>query len=180
MVLIQNEMHVSRPTQERYFNNDAIGIVEEFLDHTLVRVNPKFCDMLGYTESELLSQKLTDITHPDDRSISIEKFDHAISQTGKSYTLEKRYVSKIGLSVPVSISVQPTDFDTEGTPTRLIAFVVDLSRLHDAEARFVQANARTQEMMSAVGKSLSHAVEARDPYTAGHQDHVARFASKIC
>ena len=180
MVMIHKQMHVSMPGQERYFNNEAIGIVEASMDHTLVRVNPKFCEMLEYTEAELLSQKLADITHPDDRSITFEKFDRAIHETHASYTLEKRYVTKSGRAVPVALSVQPTDFDDAGNPTRLIAFVVDLSRVHDAEERFTKASARVEEMMSAVGKSLSHAIEARDPYTAGHQDNVAKFAAEIC
>lgn len=35
-------------------------------DKEFLKVNPSFCQMLGYSKEELLSKRFHDISHPDD------------------------------------------------------------------------------------------------------------------
>ena len=45
----------------------------------LMRVNPAFCELLGYTEDELLEQTFTEISHPDDAGSGAEAFAELLS-----------------------------------------------------------------------------------------------------
>ena len=51
---------------ELFFNYSLDMFIVAGLDGYFKRVNPAFCNMLGYTESLLLSQPYLDIVHPDD------------------------------------------------------------------------------------------------------------------
>ena len=64
-----------RESEERFrgtFENAAVGIAHEDLDGRFLRVNEKFCAIVGYTREELLQKTVQDITHPDDLAASVE------------------------------------------------------------------------------------------------------------
>lgn len=65
------------------FEQAAIGVVQATLDSRFRKVNKKFCELLGYTESELLGKKFLDVTHPDDVQ---ESRKHVQSKTCTSLT----------------------------------------------------------------------------------------------
>src|ERR1044072_3144690 len=44
-----------------------IGVAIVGLDSRLLRANRALCEMLGYSQRELLERNLPDLTHPDDR-----------------------------------------------------------------------------------------------------------------
>jgi PAS domain S-box-containing protein len=87
-----------RESEERFrrvFDDAPIGI-------TLVRkpdcrffmVNRAFCEILGYTESELRTLNLFDINHPEDLETETPYFKQVIQGDIDSYQLEKRYIKK--------------------------------------------------------------------------------------
>ena len=46
----------------------SLGIIEQSgLDYRLHRANTALCELLGYSERELLERTFNDLTHPDDR-----------------------------------------------------------------------------------------------------------------
>lgn len=77
------------------FEQAAIGIAHSSLDRRYIAVNPKFCEMLGYTRDELVGRPSIDLTHPDDRDdeTALEPL-----RTGRveSIAAEKRYMRKDG------------------------------------------------------------------------------------
>src|SRR5262245_31589433 len=88
-----------RASEERFrgtFENAAVGIAHRDATGRFLRVNEKFCDILGYTREEMLQKTVREITHPDDLAASIDALT-ALWQ-GESHTLglEKRYVRKDG------------------------------------------------------------------------------------
>ncbi|MDH5537421.1 MAG: PAS domain S-box protein, partial [Betaproteobacteria bacterium] len=60
-----------RTSEERFratFDSAPIGIMHTDIDtYRILHVNPKLCEMLGYTRDELLTMASTDIVHPDYR-----------------------------------------------------------------------------------------------------------------
>ena len=64
-----------RESEERFrlvFEGAPIGMGTAALDYRFMKVNKKLCDMLGYRESELMERTFTDITHPDDKTDTIQ------------------------------------------------------------------------------------------------------------
>ncbi|NJL78209.1 MAG: PAS domain S-box protein [Richelia sp. SM2_1_7] len=47
------------------FENAAVGIAQVSPDGRFIKVNQQFCEIVGYSKSQLLQLKCTQITHPD-------------------------------------------------------------------------------------------------------------------
>src|SRR5205823_376390 len=64
-----------RESEERFrgtFENAAVGIAHVDAAGRFLRVNEKFCAIVGYSRAELLQRSYQDITHPDDLAASID------------------------------------------------------------------------------------------------------------
>ncbi len=91
-----------RESQERFrraFEGSPIGMALTSLDRQYLQVNRALCEMLGYSEEELVATTFRDITHPDDMKISEEHDRRALKGELDSYRLEKRYVHAEGHTV---------------------------------------------------------------------------------
>jgi PAS domain S-box-containing protein len=66
-----------RESEERFrgtFENAAVGIGHADADGRWLRVNEKFCAIVGYPREELLQKTFRDMTHPGDLSAGAESF----------------------------------------------------------------------------------------------------------
>ncbi|BCM24279.1 sensor domain-containing diguanylate cyclase [Methyloradius palustris] len=113
-------------------------------------VNKAFCDMLGYSKWELSSLTPMDITHPDDKAVSLLHLDRLIKGKVDGYQLEKRYLSKAGISVWTSLTISVLR-DDAGNPYNYIGQVQDISarRLFEDQLRLAATvyNSSMQAMM---------------------------------
>jgi PAS domain S-box-containing protein len=78
----------------RVFDQAPIGMGLETLDERFIRVNRAFCNMLGYTESELMALNCAHITHPEDWEQEIPYVEQIKKGEIDSFKLEKRYLKK--------------------------------------------------------------------------------------
>ena len=108
------------------FVNTSLSMALVSLDGDFLKVNKSFCNLLGYTESELLSTNFQSITHPDDLDEDIDNINKVISGRIKCYSMEKRYFSKNGKCILVLLNVSPV-FDEDGDVLFFIAYVNDIS-----------------------------------------------------
>ena len=98
----------------------------------LVRVNPKFCEITGYTAEELLGMTFLDLTHPDDRTEDVERFRRMV-RGEDDYSVEKRYVRKDGRVTWVSVNATVVR-DEGGEPVRTAATIQDITERKRAES----------------------------------------------
>jgi PAS domain S-box-containing protein len=89
-----------------YFELGVVGMVILSPDKQWEEVNPQFCKMLHYAESELFKKSWFDVTHPDDRSADEKNFDRLIEGIQGGYTLEKRFVANNGQTVWANVSMK--------------------------------------------------------------------------
>ena len=87
-----------RESEERFrgtFENASVGIAHKDLAGRFLRVNPKFCDIVGYTREELLTMTWRDITDPADLAASLASYARLMSGGSPSFSLEKRSCARI-------------------------------------------------------------------------------------
>ena len=77
------------------FELSAVGAAQVSPEGRYVRVNQKFCQMLGYSEQELLQRRVVDVTHPDDREATAAGLNSSFNVgEPEEYSIEKRYIRK--------------------------------------------------------------------------------------
>ncbi|HET9634373.1 MAG TPA: PAS domain S-box protein [Gemmatimonadaceae bacterium] len=90
------------------------------------KVNRAMCEMLGYTEEELLHRRFADITHPDDITIDLDQLRRLTAREISSYYRTKRYVRGDGRQIWVSIAVAAVH-DSDGKPIYFIGQIQDIT-----------------------------------------------------
>ena len=108
------------------FEQAAVGIVQTGLDERLIAINPKFCQMVGYSSAELTGTSFAEITHPDDRESDVKSVKQLLAGEIEMLSKEKRYIRKDNSIVWVNISVSLVR-KPSGDPDYLIAVVEDIS-----------------------------------------------------
>ncbi|MGH7928265.1 MAG: PAS domain-containing protein, partial [Candidatus Binatia bacterium] len=102
------------------------------LDGLWLKIPPTLCALLGYTEEELLGHSFTEVTHPDDVEINLQKRGRLLAGDIKSFDLEKRYIRKDGGIVWVYINVSVVT-DAHGLPVHCLSYIRDISGRKRAE-----------------------------------------------
>ncbi len=88
-----------RESEERFqatFEQAAMGIALVAPDGRWLRINRKLCDIVGYSQDEMLTRTFQDITHPDDLTADLEAVRRMLAREIDSYAIEKRYLRKDG------------------------------------------------------------------------------------
>ena len=89
------------------------------------RVNRAFCELIGYSEEELLSRSVAEITHPDDRDAD-KMYAQQADEGQRIFRIEKRYLHATGGSVWVALTTSIVE-DASGRPAYAISQVEDVS-----------------------------------------------------
>ena len=135
-----------RESEERFrgtFENAAVGIVHVDLQGRYLRVNDRFCSIVGYDREELVAKTFRDITHPDDLDISLDYFLLLVRGELPSYSLEKRYLRKDGTVVWANVD-SSLRRDAAGAPAYIISVLQDISGRKRLEEELNQAHARLE------------------------------------
>jgi two-component system, cell cycle sensor histidine kinase and response regulator CckA len=82
------------------FSQAAVGIAQIGLDGTWLHVNNRYRQLFGYTEAELRTKKLEDLTHPDNRNQYLDLLRQLLAGEISSPAIEMRYVHKDGTAFP--------------------------------------------------------------------------------
>jgi PAS domain S-box-containing protein len=96
-----------RDSEERFratVEQAAVGITHPDQTGRYLRVNQKFCEIVGYTASELLSRTWMDVTYPEDIAADLAQTHRLFAGEIDSFKMEKRLVRKDGSLVWVNIS----------------------------------------------------------------------------
>lgn len=78
----------------RIFEEGPVGMVISRPDHYTLQANSAFCTMLGYTENELQSFSLQDVTHPEEIDEDLFQYKKLFNKEISLYRREKRYIRK--------------------------------------------------------------------------------------
>ncbi len=135
------------------FDLAPTGMAIANLEGRLIQVNPAFCEMVGYTEAELLKRRCADITHPDDRSVEFHLIQQLFKGEISYFRLEKRYITKKGDTINAILQVSLI-CDPQGQPLHLLGQTVDISDRTQAETALRESEERLARIISNITDGL--------------------------
>jgi PAS domain S-box-containing protein len=130
---VEEELRRREEELRSLFDLSAIGMAKVSSEGRYLRVNRKYCQMLGYSEQELLNLTLYDVTHPEDREASAVKMNSSFTGGPEEYSIEKRYVRKDG-EIMWALVNWTIVRDVEGHPLLSVANIQDITARKQAEA----------------------------------------------
>jgi PAS domain S-box-containing protein len=134
-----------RKSEERFratFEQAAVGIVQVGLDGGWLRVNDKFCDIVGYDREELGTVSVFQLISPEDVERDFDRGVRMLAGELRDYTEEKLIVGKGGRRVWINLTVSLVHDDAD-EPRYFIAVAEDIGKRKQAE----EERQRTQEQL---------------------------------
>ena len=126
-----------RESEERFSSTmklAAIGIAHVEEGGRFRYVNPQLCEMLGYTQQELLAMTVKEVSHPGDANVTDDLRDQLRSGSIQSFKMEKRYLRKDGSPIWVGLTIA-CKRNRAGRCEYDISIVEDISSRKGAEER---------------------------------------------
>lgn len=119
------------------------GIVYHSIDGGIVKANPAFCQMTGYSPSQLRYLDARAISHPEDFAAFLRLIQQMVREGIKRQTLRQRYICANGsvLALQVTLCLVGEEEDE----SYFMTFVTDLSDRARAEQEIQQR--RSREML---------------------------------
>jgi PAS domain S-box-containing protein len=144
-------LRLSEERLRSMIDQTSVGVIQADLEGRLSFVNPGFCDIVGYTEEEVLGLTLQQLTHPDDLAENMTMV-RRMGEDGRSFVVEKRYIRKDGTPVWVSNHVSALK-DSSGKVREAVAVVVDITarrRALEAERRLAAIISSSEDAIVAI------------------------------
>jgi PAS domain S-box-containing protein len=128
-------------SEERWrsvFENSAVGVALTDLNGRFIATNPVYQKTVGYSELELQSLTILDITHEQDRDANAMLITELLAGERQEFQIEKQYRRKDGTSVWVrnNVSIVP---GTERVPRFLMTLSEDITQGKLSEAALAKA-----------------------------------------
>ncbi|AFY57907.1 PAS domain S-box [Rivularia sp. PCC 7116] len=142
------------------FNDAAIGMALVAPDGQWLKVNRALCEIVGYSEIDLLKKTFQEITHPEDLEVDLSYLHQVLAGEIRTYQMEKRYFHSSGHIVWILLNVSLVR-DREAQPLYFIAQIQDITPRKQAEARLKsllaeleRSNSDLEEFASVVSHDL--------------------------
>jgi PAS domain S-box-containing protein len=146
---------------------EAVVMVDR--DFRIVRVNPEFTKIFGYTAEEALGHRIRELITPDDLQEEVETFMYRMAQTGEVFAAETVRRHKNGKRVPVSLICVPVSSNSSGNTGYVIyRDITETKRLQDEQRRYhdIQLELAHANRIATLGQlSASIAHELNQPLT---------------
>src|SRR4051794_19724251 len=117
------------------FDLAMVGIAYTRANGTILEANRKFCEMLGYTATELNSLTTSELTHADDRHRHEQLSLELIGSKRLSISDEQRFVRKNGEPLWIKRMASRVE-ETSSEQPYLVEVVQDVTARIDLEQRF--------------------------------------------
>ena len=153
-----------RESEERFrkaFDYAALGMVLVSPRGRFLKVNSYFCQMVGYTEEELLNRTFNDVTHPDDYHIGLHVLNQVADGIVPYAWVEKRYLHKDGRIVWGMLSTSAVR-DAMDNVVYLVSHIQDITERRQAE----EALRESEQRYSSLFKNNHSVMLLIDPESA--------------
>ena len=136
----------SEETFRAIFEQAAVGITVVSPELRYLRVNDKFCEMLGYTRDELLSMSLPELTAPEERDEAIGYRRQLLAGTALGQEQrERQLLRKDGGRIWISLATSLVRAE-DGAPRYFVSAVQDISEAKRAAAALRESEERFRHL----------------------------------
>jgi PAS domain S-box-containing protein/putative nucleotidyltransferase with HDIG domain len=176
---MENAMRNNEDKYRNIFENVREGIYEATTEGRFITVNPAFSRMAGYNSPEELIESIEDIATqlyvcPEDHNKFLEIRAAQGSVSGFEVEFYKKDRSRFWVNINARVIKDEREqiLYTEG-------FIENITPRKNAEEQLHQSIDSIRKAVRATIQVMVSAVDARDPYTAGHQIRCANIARAI-
>ncbi len=135
--LLLSEVEVRKETEKALRENEtrlkvifdqaAVGVAQvETKTGKFIRINKKYCEIVGYTAQEMTQLTFMELSYPDDLKQTQENMNLLISGDISEFSTEIQYLKKDGANVWVNLTVSPM-WEIGKHPNFHIAIIEDIS-----------------------------------------------------
>ena len=140
--------------------NDAVSLID--YNGIVLQCNQSYLNLLGKTETEILGKHCWEIVHGANKPID-----------GCPIVKMKKSFQRESLLLPIddklfNVAVDPI-FDANNNLIKAVHIMTDITELK-------QSGERLKKTFDAAIDTMSKIIEAKDPYTSGHQHRVCQLA----
>ncbi|MDD3320407.1 MAG: PAS domain S-box protein [Paludibacter sp.] len=129
------------------FENSAVGMCLTSMDGKFLEVNSRLCQMLGYSDTELLHTSFHKVTYPDDVSLSNSYIEKIVDGKTNDACFEKRYLCKDGKIIWGEVSTALLK-DADGKSLYLITHIIDITERKLAEKEIQESAERYKALLT--------------------------------
>lgn len=140
-----------RESEERFratFEQVAVGMSHTDLNGKFLRVNQKLCEITGYSQAQLLTMTIEDVTTPEELKIKQQLVRSLIAGEIQQYSLEKHDLRQDGTWIWVHLTTSLVRLPS-GEPSYFATVVEDISSRKQAEEQLQQAHQELQAIFEA-------------------------------
>lgn len=180
----KNEFAIKSTTDSPLSNDDIlmgylnaipfyILLIDE--DHTIIQANRAVENSLGFNPSDLIGKYCPKIVHGIDSPYEGCPLEEAVEKD--CIVIKELYDFKKDLWF--ESAVYPTKYKTPENKRIFIHMINDITEKKQAQREVSETLKHLRSSMRSAINTMALIVERRDPYTAGHQQHVSDLARSI-
>ena len=144
------------------------------IEGRIIRANKTFADSLKLPVKDVVG-KTTEELFPKEQAENMRKDDKEVMISGKpKRNIIQPYTTPNGIRLLITDKIPYKD--KEDKVTGVIGLAKDITVQRKSEEELQQSYQRLKKTMDAAIDTMSRIIEAKDPYTSGHQHRVCQLA----
>lgn len=185
MALYKHQMESKLKKFERWLATTlkSIGdaVISTDIGRSVILMNTAAEVLTGWTQEDVLGRDLLSLMKFVDEHTG-EYINDPVQQVLAGGTFEHNrealLLNRQGAKIPVTMGISPIT-NNAGIITGVVFVLRDMTLQKAAELETKNTLTKLRHSMNAIIDAMAYAVEARDPYTAGHQRRVTNLARTI-
>ncbi|MDP2914336.1 MAG: PAS domain S-box protein [Candidatus Aminicenantes bacterium] len=169
-----------RKSEERYrdlVEKAGIAITIDDREGNLEYANERYAEMFGYGLEEIKNQSIRSIVHPDDIERVLKIHKGRLNGNKVPGRCEFKGIRKDGSLFYLEVDVVTLKEAGKNVGTR--SYLWDISDRKRTEVEVQETMQKQRKTLNGTINAIALTVEARDPFTSGHQRRVADLARTI-